>query len=111
MGLDIEISEVFRDNVPDPVVYNPVGGESVSVDGIVDRDSYQQERTSNGLSLMKTVDLYIQGSDISEPEPDGDTVTFDDLEWGVSGFQSFDGGVVYKVSVMRKEPIKKKARR
>lgn len=110
MPIELEVGEILRDGMAEDVTYNPSGGTPVEVDAIIDRHDYLQDRTNNGMYLRKSADLYISAEDISTPEPDGDTVTFDSLEWGVTGFTNFDE-TVYKISVIRGELINKKARR
>lgn len=111
MNLDLEIGEMFEDDMPESVTYNPVVGDSVEVDAIISRDTYEQNRSQNGMYLDKRVDLYIQASDISTPDPDGDTITFDSVEWGVWGFKTLGQTAAYRISVVRRELISKKARR
>lgn len=111
MALDLETDQIFKEDMPDPVVYNPVDGESIEdVNAIIDRGSYQEEYTDHGTRLMKTVDLLIQASEISEPNVDGDTITFDSFNWAVDGYSQHTDDA-YTVSVIRNERISKKARR
>lgn len=110
MALDLETDQIFKEDMQDDVTYNPVVGDSAVVEAIIDRGSYQEEYTDNGTRLLKTADLLIQASEISEPDVDGDTITFDGLVWAVEGFAQHTGDA-YTVSVIRNERITKKARR
>ncbi len=110
MALNVELDGIFSDEVAETVVYTPNGGTAVSVPGVVDRGEYKQEQTRNGVYLVKTAAVLISAEDISTPDPDGDTITLDGLEWGVYGFEPVGANIAYTVHITRRELISKKAR-
>jgi hypothetical protein len=95
------------------VTYTHKNGTAKTVNALVNYQDYAQVQAERGEYLEKRARITLDADDISEPNVDGDTVTLDGLEWGITGYKIFHQTIAQKgyiLDVVRHELITKKVR-
>ena len=109
MPLELELDDFFGDEITEELTYTPASGVPVAVVGVIDRKEYEQDnQTGTGNYLVKTASILINADAIAEPAPATDSVTFDGLAWGVTGYEIIGARQAYMVHVGRSETISKR---
>ena len=97
----------------EPITYIPAMGETVTISAIITRGEYDQEITRAGEYLLKTAKLMIAAnseSGVATPQPFGDKLQFDGVEWELESYEP-DGFGSHLLQVTRRELVNRKVRR